>query len=491
MRKVLHLGTAAAVTMAITSPALAIDIDGWDFSGQNARNEALQSDYGNLRDSYNIWVNPALVNDYSDRIDVNVSGSGSPNNNPSNDEMGGVYKTFGGQTIGAYIGRPSESALFNTPENQFDLFWGMNLGDGFKIGARLNFQAIDNSGFGNGIFGSDAITQNPNPAAAGLNNTTDISSTNSEDASELNLAFGVAFGPNSAYEATLFLGSPDATTSSYTRNATLNETLDATLLRTGYNSTENTINDNTDSDDSTLGLALRGQFGNWLTTFMYGKTDADSTRVRTDVENIIVDNDNNGVNETDTTDTTVTTIPTTSEETSIRLQATRAYNPTSSTLVALSLGLVTEEMDKTETTQTSLNTFVDRVAGVTTTTASQLNNMTTTSDEALMIPLVIALEGQVNENWTARASIAKNLYQKTETTTMITDYIPGAPPQQVDVVTRSGNESIWSGTDTTVAFGFGYTKSALTVDATLMKEFVTEGVDEGLAGRINVTYLFP
>ena len=516
MLKSQKLAIAASVAVVFSGQSFAI-VDGWDFSGQNARNEALQTDYGSLYDSYNIWVNPALVVDYSDRIDINLTDDGlgdsdvgaGEGNTSSDEEMGGVFKTFGGQALGAYIGRPSDGNLFNDPlllepENQFDLFWGMKLGGGFKLGARLNYQAIEDNETGP-IF-TDTNPNNTLPTDT-LFTTTDTSNSTSKEGNDLNFALGLAFGPSSAYEATLLIGSPDATTSDSSRTMTKEDTLngsDRTI--TGIKTTEVITNTNTESDDSNLGLALRGKFGNWLATFMYADTDRESKGVTTDVTNIINDevlgdgalgadpaDESTAINSTQS-------FTSTSEQTYMRLQGSYEYIPTASTMALFSLGLVMDETDTTSQFVQTQFTSTDNLTN-TATYGSPIGTLfsETMNEEELMLPLVIALEGKVNDNWTARASIAKNLYQKIETTTTTTTYfdptqtgLPTDPqiPTAVDVVEHNSTEKIWADTDTTVGLGFGYTKHSFTLDATLMKQFVTLGTDNGLSGRINVTYLF-
>lgn len=503
MLKSQKLAIAASVAMAFSGQSYAVD--GWSFSGDNARNEAMQTDYTNLRDSYNIWVNPALVNDYSDRIDINVTDDGAASHVSSDEEMGGAFKTFGGQTFGAYIGRPSDSGLFGTPENQFDVFWGMKMGGGVKIGARLNFQAIEHNFTGPTL--TDTTPDNTLPTDP-FHTTFDSSDSDSIEGSELNLAIGAAFGPNSAYEATVFIGSPDATTSSIMRTNTLNNALNGVNRTiTAFDSTEVLTNGNIESDDSNMGITLRGQFGNWLGTLMYATSDTDTKEVNSAVTNFILDADvTDGAlavvnGDFSNTTTGIDTTTTTSEDTTLSLHGTRAYNPTSSTLVIFSLGLVTDETDETSQTVQTQSTFTDNITGITT-YGSPIGTLgsSTTNWEGMEIPLVIALEGKVNSNWTARASIRKNLYQKDESTTTTTTYfnptqtgLPTNPqiPQAVNVVTHNGTENIWSDTDTTVAFGGGYTEGNLTIDATLMKDFITRGTDNGVTGGFNVTYLFP
>ena len=155
MKRCLLLRIFIATSLTLPSVRILADVDGWDYSGQNARNESLQTSYVNLYDSYNIWVNPAYANKYNNRVDANVAEGGR------DDESAGVYFKKGISTWGFYVGRPSDSSLalsiggsgfrqvsefaitgvseastlsnnlnplnIESPRSQFDVFWGMEL----------------------------------------------------------------------------------------------------------------------------------------------------------------------------------------------------------------------------------------------------------------------------------------------------------------------------------------------------------------------------
>jgi hypothetical protein len=116
MFKKLSLTTTTCLLGLATGPALAID--GWDFSGSNARNQAMSSNYFNLYDSYNIWVNPAYVDKYKNRVDVNIT------DGIRDDESAGVFVEAGNTgTWGFYLGRPSDSRT-GPADSPFSLSFG-------------------------------------------------------------------------------------------------------------------------------------------------------------------------------------------------------------------------------------------------------------------------------------------------------------------------------------------------------------------------------
>ena len=150
---------ALAVAGVMAAPAFAVD--GYGYSGENARSKALQLNYFSYGDRGNVWVNPALAAEYGNSAEVTLRNGGS--------HTGGVfYEVMDGHTVGVYLGRPStakhstaldfgsydgyvpgfgwETGLGrNTganPDNQFDVFYAMDMGE-MAFGARLNFQARD------------------------------------------------------------------------------------------------------------------------------------------------------------------------------------------------------------------------------------------------------------------------------------------------------------------------------------------------------------
>ncbi|MFQ5597334.1 MAG: hypothetical protein ACE5GK_04710, partial [Nitrospiria bacterium] len=496
-RKAFYKSTAIAAILTMVFASSAWAIDGLEFSGQNARNEALQTDYGSLIDSYNIWVNPALVNDYSNRVDVNITDDGFPSHTSSDEEMGGVFKTFGNQAVGVYIGRPTDSGLFNTPENQVDLFWGTNIGAA-KIGARLNFQAKEDST--GGPTSTNTSPDNTLPTDLSFS-TTNITGSSLTEGEEFNLALGAAFGPNSAYEASVIFGQPDATTnSSSSTNAIVDDLNGVDRTVVGRRTTDTVTNSNKESDDDNLGIALRGQIGNYLATISYYTLESGSTTNASTVINDVKDDDlTDGALGADpgdfsTTDTFITVTDATSETDTFGLHGSRSFMPTGSTLIVGALGFEMSDTDTSSRSTRTQHTLTDNIAGTTTFTAP-IGTLSSTSgtEEEFEIPLVIAVEGEVNSNWKARASVKKNLYQKKETTTTTTTFFtPTQPlsgptpriPEAVDVVTNSSTESIWSDTDTTVALGLGFTRGNATIDAVVQKDFFTRGTDEGITSRV-------
>lgn len=107
-----------------------------------------------------------------------------------------------------------------------------------------------------------------------------------------------------------------------------------------------------------------------------------------------------------------------------------------------------------------------------------------TSYESMSLPLVLALEHSVNERWTLRGSVSKELYRSAEYTSTTTNYngvnvANAVTPTATDLTTEAGpnrtvagvptsvkEEQTWN-TPTTVALGLGYTNNGVTVDTLL------------------------
>ena len=489
MRNQFRLSAVSVLVLTVlASPALAID--GWDFSSQNARNEALQTDFATAKDSYNIWVNPAQVNNYSDRLDINLT---------ENEDGVGVFKTLGNNhVLGAYIGRPTAS----TPENQFDLFWGIN--EGINLGMRLNYQAIEENDSGP----TSTDTSNDLLPTDTSYFSSAISRDDSFEANEINISFG--FELPGIIEGALLIGKPDSSSRDKRRDTGYNNVLngtDRTVI--SHETWDDTTSSNYKRDGDNLGLALRGEHADILTTFMYSREESDGRNTWKSSGRDIFDADvtdgvlGANVLDTDTSRVYTDTYKWTEETTTIRLQGAKDFNPTPSTVIAGSLGFISSKREGVGSLVVTRDTLTDNLTLISPTTyggvLGTISSYTEESD-SIALPFIVAIEGQVNPDWTARASVKKNLYQKTETTgTNRSYYTPTPPagfpatpptPQQVDEVTHTGSESVWSGTDTTVALGFGYTKNSVVIDTVVLKDFVMQGTDEAMAARINITYLF-
>lgn len=179
---------ALVAAVAATLPVSALAIDGWDYSGEEARANAQQLNYFSLRDDIgNVWVNPALLMEHDSQVRLTIDNRNrqniyrvDDNLNPGGvDDSGGAgglfYRLTPNSTIGAYIGRRSTSDFRSaldfdgygapsltggagsfsddmSPENQFDLFYAVSLPE-FDLGLRLNYQARENQSASPTVYG--------------------------------------------------------------------------------------------------------------------------------------------------------------------------------------------------------------------------------------------------------------------------------------------------------------------------------------------------
>ncbi|OGT18820.1 MAG: hypothetical protein A2V90_01740 [Gammaproteobacteria bacterium RBG_16_57_12] len=548
---------SAAVLSALSTQAVAT-VDGFDYSGSDARSSALQSDYSNLRDSYNIWVNPAQVVNYSNRVDINIPVS-------SSQEAAGVYKTLGnGQTFGVYIGRPSSSNLaadlddsladptnygfsgnqsispteltsatggtpFNAqtgtqnwdisnapqveqPKSQFDLFWGTTAG-GNHIGARLNFQALTDEDSLPAPSWTDPNAINT-ATFAGILNTSAITANHTKmESDELNLALGIEMPALNNLEVSLTFGMPDASSSSTFADNVLRQNYNGAGLINYVDNTTFTGSQTIESDSAqNLGLALRVEpMPDTLVTLGYQNEENNSTNSLSAVETYTEDTTNDGTLDVNVVDRFASSGTRTDEQTTLQLQVTRNYNPTPTSLLSASVGWADYEYDQAAINTTTAHSFTDNIAGTTTYNdgcevaprwpclGTQTNSAY--SYEQTRIPLIIAMEGELNANWKLRGSVTKNLYEAYEENSRTTywdmsdtDTTAGTSTAGTQIATYSTNqtnERVWSGTSTAVALGAGYTRGPVTVDAVVEKEFAMSGTDNGLLSRVSVTWMLP
>lgn len=512
---------SVAVLAALATPAFA-EVDGWDFSGQNARSQALQSDYNNLVDSYNIWVNPALVAKHSNRIDINIT------EGIRDDEGAGIYKTFGVNTVGAFIGRPSDSLLsgvnlsgFNSisgyaagasalepvpltldiedPRNQFDLFYAWS--GPVLVGARLNFQAITEE--------HDRPTytsQSPNvfQATDTSRSTSTVSQNSSEvSAKEFNLALGVA-DPAGNWDATLLWGRPSAKSKVEFADRFVGESLfpAGTVVTRG---TDTFSGSQTVEDDGAQNLGLTGRLINIIPASIitlgyqaqdYGYKSAINGSYRSQFDATLA----TAVLDFDETNNLTETGDFTLKGENIKLLFTKNFSPMPSTLVLATVGWVNSSSEAHTVNTVTTNSTVDNIAGTTTYNngtpflGKQTNIKAEFNSNAL--PLVLGVEGDVNSNWTLRAAVSKDLFvtEKTETTTEVLEFpatgTPGSTTATPQIQVRTEKHDmtrVWD-TDTTLTLGAGYKKGSLAIDAVVLKQFVTRGFDEGLVSRLSVTW---
>lgn len=527
---------SAAVALAMSGAALA-EVDGWSYSGEGGRSEAMQSSYFNLNDAYNIWVNPGLVTKYSNRVDVNAWEDGDTETTGDTGETaGGGFKNFGAQTFGAYIGRPSDSLLgfasttstFDTledfsatgqtgeatpatedvddPSNQFDLFWGMDT-PAVGVGVRLNYQAIEDE-----YKYPTSTTTTPNAVTAPYTGAlvTDTVRSNSAETSarELNVAVGLS-GTNGIWDAALLFGSPSADSKTALSDTRVTQTYAAgTITDVDTDTFDGTQKI---SDDGASNLGLTGRLHNlWIPDSIIAlQIQRQDSSYKSRIEGVSrsrTDTGNDGTIDADTSLIFTEKGTATFEVSSWSLFLTKNYAPVPGNLVLATIGLMdTDWTWRTKDTVTD-HRVVDNLTG------TVLNNNpaggpylgtqtnTKTEFEMFAIPLVVAFEGAMTANTTARAAISKNLYQSQTTTetTEIWDLPDNTPPptgttatEQIRVEKRRDKEThVWN-TPTTLSIGAGYKDGGLGVDAVLEKEFATQGTDEGLVSRINVTWQMP
>ena len=484
---------AVAVLAALSTPALA-EVDGWNFSGQNARSQALASDYKNLVDSYNIWVNPALVVKHSNRVDINIT---------DGTEGTGIYKTFGANTVGAFIGRPSESSLGSIsgldPRNQFDLFYGWH--GVVDLGARLNFQAISQENV-NAPF----TTKNPNvfQATDTFRNTyNSLQDSGKASSNELNLAFGVA-DPAGHWDATLLWGTPSAESKGNAADQSVDEFFFPAGTITGRDTFNDTFNFN-NQDDGAQNRGLTGRLidigiPNSIITLGWQSLDYGSKGGINRSDQTINDNNTIGTLSTadgdvNVTDNNASTTKGTSERDRVDLFFTKNFVPMPNTLMLATLGWSNTSSKNRSVTTIVTDNSVDNFTGTVTNFApvgTQTN--TTFESSANALPLILGFEGDVNSNWTLRAAVRKDLFisEVTETTTEfwavpVTSTGPAPLPNINTVTTKNEFTRVWD-TDTTISLGGGYKNGSLAINAVVLKQFVTRGFDEGLVGRLSVTW---
>jgi hypothetical protein len=531
---------AVAVSAAMVGMAQA-EPDAWNFSGLNARGSALQSDYTNLKDSYNIWVNPSLLWHYSNRVDVNATDDGVPQGEPGDvGETGaGAYKTFGDHAFGAFLGRPSDSVLadvngsdlntlsfysataagigtatgaaapatlaVDTPSNQFDLLWAWNAPAPVYVGARLNFQAISDE---NDYPTLTAQTPNTVPTPFTGSKITDQITKNNADTStrELNLALGVA-DKGGLWDAALLYGRPSGkSTAALSDNETVQGFVaDAQTTRT-INAFDGKQKVNEDGARN-LGLAVRALdvIPNTIITLLYQRQN-NSYKSTIDASlRSQFDATSDGTWETDTTAYFTEKGKYTNENGGWSLWFTRNFVPAPNNMLLATIGLV--RFDGKEKT---VNTVSDyrQVNNVTSATIYNLDaggpflgkqTNTSITAEWFALPLTLGFEGAMTATMTARAAISKDLYNSlvTEMKTETWEFPftgnnndPNATTQIHTTTLKTKSTHVWD-TPTTLSLGAGYKDGNLGIDAVVEKEFVTQGVDNGLVSRVNVTYLLP
>ncbi len=539
MIKSKELAIVTSIALALSSGKSFAIVDGWDFSGESARNEAMNADYWNSRDNYNVWVNPAYTNKYKNYADLNIS------DGARDDEMAGIFKELGSTgTWGFYIGRPSDVRNFNLspagfgfnqlndftatntgatgetpnqaptieePRSQFDLFWAKSFGSVGEFGVRLNTQLLDGD-----TSASPTTVRTPNTFQA-----TDAfqqfdtvnADQNSFSSSDINLSFGWV-SDTRQYDAAILIGTPSRSGNSALSDQRIIEGLngvDGTVVSrqtTDFSGTENVGDDGMQN----LGFVVRGSFSGILTALSYSSRDSSLKSTINGVERFQDDTDADGVNEVDTTTSFTQAGLSQLEDDQLRINASKKFAVSSDSNLFGSIGLISESRTFNTVNMQLTNSVTNNLTGITTFPVTGcgpdandpnpcLGTQTNTTSEtnSLTIPLIIAAEARVSDSFIVRGSIAKNLYESFETDNRTATFaLPttadaldnATATQQINVENTNTNTSRTWDTDTTVSFGIGYNHGSLILDLTILKEFVTQGIDTPLTSRINATWMF-
>lgn len=546
---------ASSGAMAV-SGTVGTNVDGYDFSGHTARSQALQLDYfAGHQDSGDIFVNPALVGKYGSRVAINVDNG----NNGANGD-GGVFFSNGTSTYGVYIGRDSAANfgqnietvdvggnpifLDQNPTSQFDLFYGFDT-DAFAFGVRLNYQANEQkdnetdpiTGIGTQDFASvdayldylkkedAALLANVNdPNYTGMAPLTQTLNTSQEstgwkyDASEINLSVGFALKELNIDGALLYGKASGSFKSNW-----LNVEEQIQLQPDGTTQTQFTDETVRELDTNkydldkgeTLALSLRGQLfetedSKMTLSFAYVNQDY-SANYSERFDGVAKEYEGTDVNNNDIQETYMY-----SEAESGKLidkraayQLLGAYenqldDATKLTVFSglrytelkygISLADNGAEFELVDHLDSS-NNDSGIVPGTVGTNFSEDNGKT----KLTSIPLVIAVEHSINDRWTGRASVSRDLYRNLKADASEYDFDAQLNPTDsteeyaTHLKTNANKlsyQETWINQPTTAMVGVGYTRSNFTIDTVLGKEFFTAGTNNGVFGAASLGYKF-
>src|SRR5690554_610627 len=546
---------ASSGAMAV-SGTVGTNVDGYDFSGHTARSQALQLDYfAGHQDSGDIFVNPALVGKYGSRVAINVDNG----NNGANGD-GGVFFSNGTSTYGVYIGRDSAANfgqnietvdvggnpifLDQNPTSQFDLFYGFDT-DAFAFGVRLNYQANEQkyngtdpiAGIGTQNFASvdayldylkkedAALLANVNdPNYTGMAPLTQTLNTSQEstgwkyDASEINLSVGFAlkelnidgallygkasgsFKSNELYVEERIQLQPDGTTQTQFTDKTVRE-LDTNKY---------------DLDKGeTLALSLRGQLfetedSKMTLSFAYVNQDY-STNYSGRFDDVTKDYEGTDVNNNDIQETDMSS----GAESGKLIDKRAAYQLLGAyenqlddaTKLTVFSGLRYTELKHgiSLADNGAEFEFVDHLdssnndSGIVPGTVGTNFSVNNGKDKLTSIPLVIAVEHSINDRWTGRASVSRDLYRNLKEDASDYDFNAQLNPTDsteeyaTHLKTNANKlsyQETWINQPTTAMVGVGYTRSNFTIDTVLGKEFFTAGTNNGVFGAASLGYKF-
>lgn len=202
--------------------------------------------------------------------------------------------------------------------------------------------------------------------------------------------------------------------------------------------------------------------------------------------------------------------------------ATYEMRPVEDTEISLSSGFVMSEMDRGFSGEIVENITTDRAdqdnfqgldEGQFRETFGTVGMQAREDEERelLEIPLILAVEHNVNDRWTARGSISRNLFRDLETTTTEFEFAGTETPDAIDppdaddenqstqsgpartVETnreRMGTGTTWIQQPTQVRLGAGYQRGNFGIDTLIGKEFFTQGTDNTLFAAASFTYDF-
>jgi|GEM_PF-5037979 len=546
---------ASSGAMAV-SGTVGTNVDGYDFSGHTARSQALQLDYfAGHQDSGDIFVNPALVGKYGSRVAINVDNG----NNGANGD-GGVFFSNGTSTYGVYIGRDSAANfgqnietvdvggnpifLDQNPTSQFDLFYGFDT-DAFAFGVRLNYQANEQkyngtdpiAGIGTQNFASvdayldylkkedAALLANVNdPNYTGMAPLTQTLNTSQEstgwkyDASEINLSVGFALKELNIDGALLY----GKASGSFKSNG-LNVEEQIQLQPDGTTQTQFTDETVRELDTNkydldkgeTLALSLRGQLfetedSKMTLSFAYVNQDY-SANYSERFDGVAKEYEGTDVNNNDIQETYMY-----SEAESGKLidkraayQLLGAYENQldDATKLTVFSGLRYTELKHgiSLADNGAEFEFVDHLdssnndSGIVPGTVGTNFSVNNGKDKLTSIPLVIAVEHSINDRWTGRASVSRDLYRNLKEDASDYDFNAQLNPTDsteeyaTHLKTNANKlsyQETWINQPTTAMVGVGYTRSNFTIDTVLGKEFFTAGTNNGVFGAASLGYKF-
>ena len=453
--KLRKLEIVSAIFIAFYPLSSLAVIDGWATSRINARSAAMQLGYSGLIDPFNIWVNPALINNYPNQADIelgtndlSINSNSSANANDSiqrSTQMGGANIATRTGVVGLYIGRQYRDGFHSgigtmgdtvasgqnslgfgsnlnikAPHNKFDLFYGLDFGK-MLFGARVNYSSLVNE--------------------TNVNDNQSISTSSSLDASEFNLSLGLAF-KNSPFDIAVTLGKPSLGAKNVNYKTSIQQTIES---KGAWN----------------LGVAARGRFlrteNSFLLAFASYSIENNSSKFNNNISTPI-----NAVR-TDKTKSYV-------------VSGAFHYMPSENSLVVTQLGI----------TSNSATTDMNRsVQSGDSTTANELE----VKDSTYTVPLTIAFETKVSGKFTVRGSAYKLLLAPKKS--KISSKATNQPVSTSDTKVAEDESTV------TLAMGLRYDLlSNLFIDAVINQDvlftgtYLLSGVRDTLSSRLSLIYDF-